>query len=256
MGKPRTQQRSAQRAATKRATKPRQRRVRIAVYLDGKEDPRTDDVAVSARGGPQAAADRVVALVKECGGRVPEAAICEVVANLAHAGYEGAAVTILDGGDRVRVSDCGPGVGDVERALLPGYSSAGESLRSQIRGVGAGLPLAKTAMEAVGGRLAIDSNIGGGTVITLDARAAPAEPEAPPEEAQELPDRQKRVLALLREVGEAGPTSVAQELGAGLGTAHRALTALEQLGLVIADERGKRRLTEEGLHQLGVIFRG
>lgn len=230
--------------------------VRVAVYGDGSVPPHTEDVPVAARRGATAAADRVAAIVQDASGRVPAAAIHEVVANLAHAEYQGAAVTVLDQGNRVRVSDCGAGISDVERALLPGYSSARGALRSKIRGVGAGLPLAKAAMEAVGGRLTVDSNIAGGVVVTLDARAPEMAREEPPAQAQELSDRHKRVLALLREVGEAGPTMVAQELGAGIGTAHRALTALEHRGLVVSDARGKRRLTDEGLRQLGLIFRG
>jgi len=243
-------------AGARRSKRAPARRVRVATYVDGNPSPQTQDVAVDGRRGPVASAERVVAIVEQCGGRVPAVAIREVVANLAHADYQGAAVTILDAGDRVRVSDCGPGVQDVERALLAGYSSASDRLRSQIRGVGAGLPLAKAAMEAIGGRLTIDTNIGGGTVVTLDARGDEAQPQEPQAQAQELSDRQKRVLALLREVGEAGPSLVAQELGAGIGTAHRALTALEQMGLVAADDKGKRHLTDEGLHQLGLIFRG
>jgi hypothetical protein len=61
-----------------------------------------------------------------------------------------------------------------------------------------------------------------------------------------LTNRQKRVLALVMEAGEAGPSLVAKELAIGLSTAYRDLAHLEMLGLITADGSGKRSLTDEG----------
>lgn len=68
-----------------------------------------------------------------------------------------------------------------------------------------------------------------------------------------LTNRQKRVLALVMDAGEAGPSLVARELAIGLSTAYRDLAHLEALGFIVADESGKRSLTPEGsafLHSL------
>jgi len=61
-----------------------------------------------------------------------------------------------------------------------------------------------------------------------------------------LTNRQKRVLALVMEAGSAGPSLVARELAIGLSTAYRDLARLEDLGLISADESGKRIMTAEG----------
>ncbi len=68
-----------------------------------------------------------------------------------------------------------------------------------------------------------------------------------------LTNRQKRVLALVMDAGQAGPSLVARELAIGLSTAYRDLAHLEVLGFIVADESGKRSLTPEGsafLHSL------
>jgi len=46
--------------------------------------------------------------------------------------------------------------------------------------------------------------------------------------------------------GSAGPSLVARELAIGLSTAYRDLARLEDLGLISADESGKRIMTAEG----------
>ncbi len=48
----------------------------------------------------------------------------ELIENLVHASFAGVVITILDGGNTVRVSDQGPGIPDKEAALRPGFTSA------------------------------------------------------------------------------------------------------------------------------------
>mgnify|MGYP001773516114 FL=1 len=56
-------------------------------------------------------------------------------------------------------------------------------------------------------------------------------------------------------MGSAGPTAVARELSISLSTAYRELAALESLGLVRAQPRGQRTLTEQGVRFVDELFR-
>jgi hypothetical protein len=190
---------------------------------------------------------------------VPPLAVREVVENLIHAGFADALVTVLDEGRTVRVSDTGPGIADRHRALLPGFSTAGAGERSVIRGVGCGLPLAAAVLAERGGRLEIAENLGGGAVVTLElpepaggpARtappAAPAAPEGPDEGA-------RMALALLLELGSAGPERLAGELGLPLAECGRELVLLEHRGLVAREPGGARTLTEAGRALVATLF--
>jgi Mn-dependent DtxR family transcriptional regulator len=95
-------------------------------------------------------------------------------------------------------------------------------------------------------------------VVTL--RVAPRPKEAESAVGTEMPkprllDRQKQVLSLVMELGSAGPSVVARELSVGLSTAYRDLASLEDAGLIVADESGKRALTERGVSLLDTILR-
>lgn len=232
--------------------------VRIAIYGEAGGEPEVREVTPDGRARRKdflrQVAQEVEREVRGAGGPIPAAAIREVVENLIHAGCAGATISILDRGRRVIVADQGEGIGDVQRALAPGYSGASEEARRHIRGVGAGLPIAAAAAAEAGVALRIDANIGGGTVVTLDATGRGSEARAT--EGMELTEREKRALVLLHELGAAGPSHVARELQVALSTAHRTLTALERRGLVARDSKGKRRLTEAGIAELGLIFVG
>lgn len=80
------------------------------------------------------------------------------------------------------------------------------------------------------------------TLFGLPVRPAPA-----------LTTRQKQVLALVLETGQAGPSVVSRELGVGLSTAFRDLAFLEERGL-ISSESGKRTVTNEGAAVLGSLM--
>lgn len=219
--------------------------VRLAVWSGALEPPVVDELADD---------DAVTLIEAVCGAvgersPLPAPAVREVVENLVHAGFRDAVVTVLDGGHTVRVADRGPGVADPVRALQPGFSSAGPEARAVVRGVGGGLPLAAAMMAAAGGRLDIDANLDGGAVITL---AMPA-PEAPAVEPV-CSDAARVILALLLEVGAAGPERLADELGCPRAECGRELALLQHRGLVSREPGGARRLTEAGAALVATLF--
>lgn len=231
--------------------------VRIAVYR-GSEGPEITEVAAA---NPRAATAKISRLIMErASERIPEVAVREIVENLIHAEYRGVIISVLDNGSVVRVSDKGPGVWDKSRAMEFGFSGARPEALREIRGIGAGLGMARQAVEKVGGTIIVEDNIGGGTVATISASS---ESVAPPETTtgqEELPrrrypdavprmnlsERQQRVLITVLEYGEAGPSTVAEELEISVSTAYRDLSALEENGLIVAEESGKRSISPMG----------
>jgi DNA-binding transcriptional ArsR family regulator len=233
--------------------------VRIAVYPRG-GTPEITEVSASNPGSATRKFTRFVSeKVREAGGRVPEESIREVVENLIHAGYRGVVISVLDDGNVVRVSDKGPGVENKSRAMEFGFSGAAPGALGEIRGVGAGLGIARAAAEKVGGTLTIEDNIGGGTVATISVAGDEAVTEereaAPPPPQRRYPDgvprmniseRQQKALITVLECGEVGPSTVADRLEISVSTAYRDLSVLEEHGLVMADESGKRLISPLG----------
>jgi DNA-binding transcriptional ArsR family regulator len=233
--------------------------VRIAVYPRG-GTPEITEVSASNPGSATRKFTRFVSeKVREAGGRVPEESIREVVENLIHAGYRGVVISVLDDGNVVRVSDKGPGVENKSRAMEFGFSGAAPAALGEIRGVGAGLGIARAAAEKVGGTLTIEDNIGGGTVATISVAGDEAVTEereaAPPPPQRRYPDgvprmniseRQQKALITVLECGEVGPSTVADKLEISVSTAYRDLSVLEEHGLVMADESGKRLISPLG----------
>jgi DNA-binding transcriptional ArsR family regulator len=233
--------------------------VRIAVYTGG-GTPEITEVSASDPGSATRKFTRFVSeKVREAGGRVPEESIREVVENLIHADYRGVVISVLDNGNVVRVSDKGPGVENKSRAMEFGFSGAAPGALGEIRGVGAGLGIARAAAEKVNGTLTIEDNIGGGTVATISVAGDEAVTEekeaAPPPPQRRYPDgvprmniseRQQKVLITVLECGEVGPSTVADRLEISVSTAYRDLSVLEEHGLVMADESGKRLISPLG----------
>ena len=233
--------------------------VRIAVYSGG-STPEITEVSASDPASATRKFTRFVSeKVREAGGGVPEESIREVVENLIHAGYQGVVISVLDDGNVVRVSDKGPGVENKERAMEFGFSGASPGALGEIRGVGAGLGIARAAAEKVGGTLTIEDNIGGGTVATISVAGEEAvteeEEAAPPPPQRRYPDgvprmniseRQQKALITVLECGEVGPSTVADRLEISVSTAYRDLSVLEEHGLVMADESGKRLISPLG----------
>jgi transcriptional regulator with XRE-family HTH domain/sugar-specific transcriptional regulator TrmB len=61
-----------------------------------------------------------------------------------------------------------------------------------------------------------------------------------------ISERQQKVLATVLECGEVGPSTVADRLDISVSTAYRDLSVLEEHGLVMADESGKRLISPLG----------
>lgn len=210
-------------------------------------------------------ASRTYSYARERGGRIPFVVIREIVENLIHAFFQDAVITIMDDGNTIRISDQGPGLRDKDRAFLPGFTTATREMRQFIKGVGSGLPVAREQLAFLGGAISIEDNLERGTVVTL--RVGPPQEAAVPQPAAEaaateeptpllrLTERQRKVLLLIAELGSAGPSTIAKELGLSQSTAFRELSALQRLHLLAPRGPGKRTLTEEGIAYLGNVFK-
>ena len=232
---------------------------RIAVYDTLTSPPRV--LAVEEDDLPAliaSLAEKTYAHCHEQGGKVPYTVINELIENLMHAFFRDVVITILENGRMIRISDHGPGVDDKERAFLPGFTTATPEQRNIIKGVGSGLPIARESLAFLRGVITVEDNLGGGAVFTIRLPSHDATPTAPAAAAGtpdiKLTTREKKILVLLMELGSAGPTALARELGIAPATAFRDLGLLEKAGLIHSVRDGKRALTEEGLNLLDTIF--
>ena len=232
--------------------------IKVAVYPKSGE-PEVSEVSAAS---PGAASEKFLRLVMEkvrdSEGRVPEEALRELIENLVHADFRGVVVSVLEDGNVVRISDKGPGIEHKERAFEFGFSGATPEALRQIRGVGAGLGIARAAAEKAGGTVSVEDNIGGGTVATVSVGEAVEEdgrPPVRPVSQRKYPDavpkmniseRQEKVLITVLECGEVGPSTVAEKLEISVSTAYRDLSVLEEHGLVAGDESGKRVISPLG----------
>ena len=73
--------------------------------------------------------------------------------------------TISDGGIAFYVTDTGPGVPEDQRAHL--FEQFWQARKNDKRGVGLGLTIAKGIVDAHGGRIWCDSNVGGGSTFSF-----------------------------------------------------------------------------------------
>lgn len=99
-----------------------------------------------------------------------------VIRKVAIAMYEGEINMVIhaDGGtidvdistDTIRIilSDKGPGIADIEKAMQKGYSTAPEEVRALGFGAGMGLP----NMQKYSDYMHVDSDVGVGTTVTMD----------------------------------------------------------------------------------------
>ena len=79
----------------------------------------------------------------------------------AHGGE--ADVTVTEEEVRIVLSDHGPGIADVEKAMSEGFSTAPANVRSLGFGAGMGLPNMKRYTD----EMTIDSTVGVGTTVTM-----------------------------------------------------------------------------------------
>src|SRR5919202_1018654 len=141
--------------------------IKVAVYPKAGEPEVSEVSAASARAATRKFLGLVMEEVRASRGSVPEVAIRELIENLIHAEFKGVVISVLEDGNVVRISDKGPGIENKERAFEFGFSGAVPEAVGEIRGVGAGLGLARAAAKKAGGTVTIEDNIGGGTVVTI-----------------------------------------------------------------------------------------
>ncbi len=265
---------------------------RIAVYDNMRSIPRIIDYSHdSIQDFIDEIPQKIYAFSHELGGKIPYTILKEIVENLIHAKFKEIIITIMANGNHILISDQGPGINDKEKVFFPGFTSASQSMKKYIRGVGSGLPIVKEVIVFSGGSVDVEDNIRSGTVVSLrlespagnfknmheegylTAASAPAggnknpladNPEiqklesAPKNEASadkqlrdnfenlKLSIRQTKILSLVLELEETGPSKISKELNLSLATSFRELMVLEGAGLLILTGAGKRRLTARG----------
>lgn len=251
--------------------------VRIAVYDNMRSIPRIIDFNFNdINNFINETSEKTYNLSHEIGGRIPYTIIKEIIENLIHADFKEVIITVLDSGNHIIVTDQGPGIEDKEKAFLPGYTSATSKMKEYIRGVGSGFPIIKETITFSGGSVDVKDNIKRGTVISLklgltekseevqDSGSEPAAELPSDTESEEktqtdsldkfngkiLSDRQKKILFVILELEEAGPSTIAKELGFSLSTSYRELIYLEKNKLLIPSGSGKKRLSKKGMKYL------
>lgn len=246
--------------------------VRVAVYRRDTEPEVAEISASGSRSATTKITSFVAAQVSAQSGKVPVRAVSEVVENLIHAEYLGVIISVMDGGGTVRVSDRGPGIASKAQALKFGFSGATREAGAEIRGIGAGLGLARSEMEKAGGTLTLDDNLGGGTVVTLSMESAgdlvvedsPADEKEVPVSVKphlggvpeiDISERQERTLITVLECGEVGPSTIAEVVDVSVSTAYRDLSVLEDHGLATSTESGKRVISSLGRDYAAAIIK-
>ena len=85
-----------------------------------------------------------------------------------HAGGGEAEVRVTEEAIEIILSDNGPGIADIEKAMQAGYSTAPDTIRSLGFGAGMGLPNMKRYTDYMD----IQSTVGMGTTITMKVNLA------------------------------------------------------------------------------------
>ena len=85
-----------------------------------------------------------------------------------HAGGGEAEVRVTEEAIEIILSDTGPGIADIDRAMQAGYSTAPDTIRSLGFGAGMGLP----NMKRYTNYMDIQSTVGVGTTITMRVNLA------------------------------------------------------------------------------------
>ncbi|HEY4662436.1 MAG TPA: ATP-binding protein [Candidatus Humimicrobiaceae bacterium] len=248
---------------------------RIAVYDNMRSIPRIVELIYNNISDfINETAQKTYNLSHEIGGRIPYTIIKEIIENLIHADFKEVVITILESGDHIIITDQGPGIEDKEKAFLPGYTSATNKMKEYIRGVGSGFPIVKETITFSGGSIDVKDNIRKGTVISLklvqpekseqiketEIKTIDGAPAVIPGEDKKiitddidkfdhkaLSDRQKKILFVILELEEAGPSTIASELGFSLSTSYRELIYLEKNKLLTSSSNGKRKLSKKGV---------
>ena len=149
---------------------------RISIYDDMLSTPRTVVIEPKpVRAYLEEVTNTVYRCMKEQGGTISLMVIREIVENFIHAHFVEPIISILDGGDTIRFADQGPGIENKERAFEFGVTSANRDMKRYIRGTGSGFPMVQQYLEAAGGAVSIEDNLGAGTVVTVSVDPARVE---------------------------------------------------------------------------------
>ena len=141
---------------------------RISIYDDLFSTPRVVVIDPGpVRSYLEEVTNTVYRCMKEQGGSISLMVIREIVENFIHAHFMEPIISILDGGNTIRFADQGPGIEDKERAFEFGVTSANRGMKRYIRGTGSGFPMVQQYLEAAGGAVSIEDNLGAGTVVTV-----------------------------------------------------------------------------------------
>lgn len=99
---------------------------------------------------------------------------------------------------RIEVADSGPGIAEEHRAaLFRPFSRIDSPAVNHLGGAGLGLAISRQLAEAMGGTIGMESGAGGGSIFTLDLRAASPPPRPGEQErAQTNPASGLRVLVV------------------------------------------------------------
>lgn len=242
---------------------------RIAIYDNMRSIPQTIDLrSDTINDFINNTSQQIYNLSHRAGGVIPFTIIREVVENLIHADFSEVTISITDNGNNIIISDQGPGIENKDKAFLPGYTSATTSMKKYIRGVGSGLPIVKETIVFSGGSVDISDNIRKGTVVSLKIEAPQGKNTdlvnkdsstpttisisqvdnilAEDFENLKLSLRQNKILFLVLELEETGPSKIAKELGFSLSTSYRELIFLEKKKLLTLTNTGKRKLSPKG----------
>lgn len=142
--------------------------VRIAVYDNLTSIPRIIDLKHnSVDDFIDITSEKIYQISHAQGGKIPYTIIREIVENLIHAEFSEVIITIINNGNQIMITDQGPGISDIDRAMLPGFTSATKEMKKFIRGVGSGLPIVKETIRFSGGTIDIKNNMNKGTVVIL-----------------------------------------------------------------------------------------
>lgn len=118
--------------------------------------------------------------------------LINVIGNAIKYNHEGGEVTVLagigaEGMSRIGVADNGPGISleDVQRIFDP-FERAGAE-RTRVQGTGLGLTISRQIVEAMNGRICVESAVGRGTTFWVDLPAGAAPVPGPVEAAAAVP---------------------------------------------------------------------
>ena len=231
----------------------------IAVYDNLRAAPRTVQIQPAPTQDYIAAlASQTYLLAKELGGSIPFTVIQEVSENFIHAQFSEVVISILDKGNTIRFADQGPGIADVAKAQLPGFSSATSSMKRFIRGVGSGLPIVKEYFESEHGSVVIESNINAGAVVTISLTSEENQDEShlrralnisndasSSASALQIPVLTQREITFLHVFlveGALGITEMAQYTDAAPSTVHATFQKLLDLNLIEQPHGTKKRV--------------